>query len=373
MSLIKQKIEAIIKSREKSGFPSFAAFLFLLSRIYGGAVRLRGFLYRNGFLKSKKLPCKTISVGNITVGGTGKTPMVIYLTALIKELGYAPAILSRGYKGRAEKSGGIVSNGRTVLMSQEMAGDEPFMLAQTAKVPVLVGQNRFKSGMLAVKAFQPDVIVLDDAFQHLKLFRDIDLVLLDYRHPFGNGYLLPRGPLREPLSSLVRGHGFIFTRSDDSASPDSMLSVFTSRSFKAVHLPYISRVVKAEEKGNRTFSKSPVSDQYDTEILKGCRSFAFSGIANNQDFRNTAESMGFKIEGFSEFPDHYPYSAEDFSQILHSAASVSADILLTTEKDYARIGHRMKCPFDLVVIGIKISFGEDENAFRNFIQKRLAD
>lgn len=363
-----------MRSRGKSRFPFFGTLLFFLSLIYGGAVRLRGMLYKKGILKSAKLPCKTISVGNITAGGTGKTPMVLYLTALLKSLGYRPAILSRGYRGGAEKTGGIVSNGRTVLMSSEMAGDEPFMLAQTLNVPVLVGQNRFKSGMMAVKEFHPDVIVLDDAFQHLKLFRDIDLVLLDYRHPFGNAYLLPRGPLREPLSALFRGRGFIFTRSDDSAPPNSAISLFNAPFFKAVHLPYISQVVKGKEKGNRTFSENPVSEVYDAACLKGCRGFAFSGIANNQDFRNTVESMGCELAGFSEFPDHHRYAAEDLSQILHSAEAVSADILLTTEKDYARIGHRMmQCPFDLVVIGIRISFGKDENAFRRFIQSRLAD
>ncbi len=222
MSNIKQKIKAIMTDEGKSRLLSFESFLFVISLLYGGVVKLREFFYKKKMLKSERLPCKVISVGNVTVGGTGKTPMTIYVAELLNRLGYKVAILSRGYKGGAEKTGGIVSDGRTIFMEPDMSGDEPFMLAAKLKnTPVIVGKNRFEAGMLAIKKFKPDIIVLDDAFQHLKLVRDINLVLSDCRRPFGNTHMLPRGTLREPLSALLRGDAFILTRSDAPMSAHS--------------------------------------------------------------------------------------------------------------------------------------------------------
>jgi tetraacyldisaccharide 4'-kinase len=134
--------------------------------------------------------------------------MTIHLAEMLHRLGYKPVVISRGYKGGAEKRGGIVSDGRTFFMTAEKTGDEPLMMArrlQPIGVPVVVGRNRFRSGMLALRAFRPDVILLDDAYQHLKLWRDLDLVLLDGARPFCNTHLLPRGILREPVSALDRG------------------------------------------------------------------------------------------------------------------------------------------------------------------------
>ena len=190
-------------------------FLSMASKIYGGGVKLRQKLYQKGLVKSKRLPCMVISVGNLSVGGTGKTPMTIYLANLIQDFGNKAVVISRGYKGRAEKAGGIVSDGKVLLMGPETAGDEPYMMAVKLKnVPVIVGKNRFEAGMLAVRTFKPEVLVLDDAFQHLKLERDLDLVLLDCQRPFGNGHMLPRGIMREPVSALSRADALILTRSD---------------------------------------------------------------------------------------------------------------------------------------------------------------
>ena len=175
-------------------------------------------------IPSHQLPCKVICIGNLTVGGTGKTPMTMHVAQELKRLGYNTAIVSRGYRGGAEGRGGIVSDGQSIQMGPEQAGDEPFMMARSLSgIPVIVGKNRYAAGMLAVSEFQSDVIVLDDGFQHLRLKRDIDLVLLDRLHPFGNSYLLPRGTLREPISSLERGSACILTRCrtnrNDSATP----------------------------------------------------------------------------------------------------------------------------------------------------------
>ncbi len=196
--------------------PPFALnlLLMLLSKAYGAGVLLRRDGYASGFLKAKKLPCTVISIGNLTTGGTGKTPMTIYVAERVRRLGYRVAVISRGYKGTAEKSGGIVSDGSAIRMDPVTAGDEPFLLAASLKdIPVLVGHDRYQSGMHAINRFQTEVVILDDAFQHLALFRDLNLLLLDSSLPFGNGHLLPRGTLREPTSALRFSDALVMTRS----------------------------------------------------------------------------------------------------------------------------------------------------------------
>ncbi|OQY52502.1 MAG: tetraacyldisaccharide 4'-kinase [Desulfobacteraceae bacterium 4572_88] len=368
MSDIRKKIETIIKDGKKSRLFSFASLLFLISLLYSGLVKLRASLYQKGILKTKKLPVKVISVGNLTVGGTGKTPMIIYLANLLNRLGYQLAIVSRGYKGSAEKTGGIVSDGKTLLMGPDAAGDEPCMLAMRLRhIPVLVGQNRFEMGMLAIRKFSPDVILLDDAFQHIRLARDINLILMDHRHPFGNGYLLPRGPLREPISALSRGHALILTRHDPAFSQASPFS-FSTPIFRCTHAPHIFKVIRGKDTKQSPFPKDSLLQEPDASFLKGQNAFAFSGIARNSDFRDTIKHFGCNLCGFSEYPDHHPYSADDLANISCLAGESGADVLMTTEKDYARIPSDITWPMDLVVIGISISFGGDEKAFTHFIK-----
>ncbi len=375
---VKRKIETIMTTRGKSRSRFIESFLFAISIVYGGLVKLREALYKKGVLKSKRLPCPVVSIGNITVGGTGKTPMTVYVTELIRRFGYKVAIVSRGYKGKAEKTGGVVCDGRMICMEPDQAGDEPFMMAQRLRsVPVIVGKDRFKAGMLAVKEFNPDVVLLDDGFQHLRLYRDIDLVLLDYNSPFGNGHLLPRGILREPVSSLLRADALILTRSDSVPGSikakllDRLMDLAQMRSvFLSFHSTYIYKVLKgAGDIENSALSKSQACD---SEFLKGRKVFAFSGIARNEDFKHTVESFGCDVSGFAGFPDHHPYSDEDINTILRSAKDAGAEIICTTEKDYARMGHSKSWSIDLVIIGIEIAFGDDEASFNAYIQNRLS-
>ncbi|MBW2643060.1 MAG: tetraacyldisaccharide 4'-kinase, partial [Deltaproteobacteria bacterium] len=328
---------------------------------------------KKGFLQSKRLPCTVISIGNITVGGSGKTPMTIYMAELIKHLGYGVAIISRGYKGRAEKIGGVVCDGRMICMGPDEAGDEPFMISERLKtVPVIVGQNRFKAGILAIKKFKPDVLLLDDAFQHLKLNRDIDLVLLDSKKPFGNTYLFPRGTLRETASALLRGDAVIFTRSGvgKPAALDQVKRIVPKKPiFHSFHTPYIYKIIT--ENSLQSPDRLNISSMYDFDIFKRKRVFAFSGIASNDDFRRTIESFRCELENFLGFPDHHPYSNRELDEIVKSAMDLSAEFIFTTEKDYIRIAHKIKWPIDLVVIGIEISFGENDIAFKSFIKSRL--
>ena len=366
-----------MNSRGHPPAPLLASLLHGVSIFYGAVQRLRATCYRYRVVPSRALPCKVISVGNITVGGTGKTPMTIHVAAEIKRAGYKVVILSRGYKGRAEKHGGIVSDGRTLYMDAEQAGDEPFMIACRLKgVPVVVGRNRFAAGMLAISKFQPDVIVLDDAFQHLKLKRDIDLVLLDHVRPFGNSHLLPRGVLREPVSSLARSTACILTRCRAGADEAAMSSLAKIQMlvpgipvFTSSHVPYGYVVQKGAHN-----SFEAVTDVFlanDLEQVKHRKVFCFSGIARNNDFQHTVKELGFNVTGLLEFSDHHRYTPKDLATILRCAGDAGADRLITTEKDHARIAFKDPLPMELIVVGVKVSFGDREQDFISFIKNRL--
>ena len=211
---LKQQMEALMTDGARRG-PA-VGLLTGFSKIYGGAMAIRAACYsRQLLVKSQRLPCKVICVGNLTAGGTGKTPMAIYLARRLTRKGHRVVLVSRGYRGRAEKTGGVVSDGLRILMDDATAGDEPYLMARCLpKVPVVVGGDRFQAGMLAVRQLGAQVVVLDDAFQHLALERDFDLVLMDAARPLGNEHLLPRGVLREPISALRRAHAVVLTRAD---------------------------------------------------------------------------------------------------------------------------------------------------------------
>ena len=372
---VKRKVETIMTTRGESRSLFLESFLFAISICYGALVQQRDTLYKKGLLQSKRLPCPVISIGNITVGGSGKTPMTIYLAEFIGRFGYSVAIISRGYKGKAEKIGGVVSDGRIICMGPDKAGDEPLMIAKRLKtVPVIVGQNRYKAGVLAIKEFNPDVLLLDDGFQHLKLNRDINLVLLDSKEPFGNTHLFPRGTLRETASALERGDAVILTRSDvgkPAALGQIKNYVPKKPVFHSFHTPYIYKIIT----GNSLQSpdRLNISSKYDFDIFKSKRVFAFSGIASNDHFRRTIESFKCKLENFSGFPDHHPYSYRELDEIVKSSMNLSAEFIFTTEKDYVRIAHKIKWPIHLVIIGIEISFGENDMAFKSFIKSRLQE
>ncbi len=408
-----------MRSEKNSRTDFFGSFLFAVSLLYGSIVRTREFFYQKKIFKSRKLPCKVISVGNLTVGGTGKTPMTIHIARQLSSQGYNTAVISRGYGGCSEKTAAIVSDGQQIFLQSDEAGDEPFMMARNltlvpkplvpklglgnkrtfpswglgtrgsrglgtrGNIPVIVGQNRFKAGWLAIDKFAPDVIVLDDAFQHLKLVRDIDLVLLDYHRPFGNNHLLPRGTLREPLSALARADAFILTRCDAVPGEDqaALKKIIGNRPvFKTVHSPYISELI-LNKAGFKPLSKAGFKPALQGQssiagfkpALQGRNGFVFSGIAGNRDFRSTVETLGCRIAGFSEFADHHRYSAADIEAISDSAYKAKADILVTTEKDYVRISPETRWTLDLAVVGAEISFGADNHSFGQFIEKMISE
>jgi len=352
---------------------SFSGLLSVLAGVYGGATKLRSDAYGHGWLRVRRLPCRVISVGNIVLGGTGKTPMVIYLARQLQDLGIRTAVVSRGYRGRAERAGGIVSNGDRLLMGSEEAGDEPCMMARTLKgVPVLVGQDRYRTGRIALDAFAPEVIILDDGFQHLRLHRDINLVLLDTAYPIGNGRIFPRGTLREPISALSRADAVIMTRWSGDIPPTPTFASPICRKascrlpvFHAAHRSHIHIVDSyLDARGNETPPGSAAAG-----AAGGV--YAFSAIARNLDFVNALKKAGYRITGSRLFPDHHRYSQGEIRSIIEAARASNAGMLATTEKDVARIGEGIRWPMPLVVAGVTIFFGPQAEAFRRWVVKSL--
>jgi tetraacyldisaccharide 4'-kinase len=375
MIKLTQKVEAVMTGKEVPG-PLLHFLLTLLSMIYGIGVRLRSMLYDQKVLQTRKLSCAVISIGNLTVGGTGKTPMTIYLAHLLKRAGYQPAVISRGYKGLAEKKGGIVSDGQTVLLSPEVAGDEPFMMAQKLKdIPVLVGADRYRIGMKAVERFSPDVIIFDDAFQHRRLDRDLEILLVDDKTLFGNRCLLPRGILREPVSGISRTDLLVLTRCNENINSGfNRLTELASGKpvFKSFHEPYVCGVFSRTDKAdNRDTARCPVSGSPNFDFLKTAKVFVFSGIAKNEDFCATVKYLAGEVLGAISFNDHHQYTESDFFLITDRAQKASAEYLVTTEKDYVKIAGKMNGPIDIVVLGVKVSFKHDEMKFAEFIKTRV--
>ena len=374
-------------------------FLIFISFIYGFIVKIRVLFYRKNFLKIKKLPCIVISIGNITAGGSGKTPMAIYLAEALKKIGLKPVVLSRGYRGGMENGTGVAGDGSAVLSTSGDAGDEPHMMARRCSFPVVVGKDRFKTGMMAIKLFNPDIIILDDGFQHIQLQRDIDLVLLDFKAPFGNGRLLPAGRLREfPDEISRRADAVIFTRSKWieprwNGSVNEMKNNMTAR-YKS-EMPKDHRKIRAMGKpcfytrhkpflfffkkhGHTTMPDNGRDglNGYSLDELGGKEAILFSGIADNGAFKRTVEKLNIQVKDHLEFMDHYRYNKQDIESIIKHGKESGADLIITTEKDYARLCDEIiDWEMDMAVIGIDIDWsvngGKYDTEFICFIKNRL--
>ena len=365
MKTLRNRIEAALQNPERSPWFSLETLLLVLSMVYGAVMRLRPRLYESGWLPSRILPCRVLSIGNITAGGTGKTPMTIFIAQRIQAMGYRVAVISRGYRGELEDKGGVVSDGETILVGPEQAGDEPYLMASILRgVPVLVGRRRYEAGMLAVKRFQPDVILLDDAFQHLRLKRDLDLVLMDKRLPFGNGFLLPRGVLREPHVALKRAHAIVFTRcnSDSSKSPSHPL-IIQRPVFFTQHRPVI-RILSGGKDG---FSSNTEA----ISLIEGKRAVCFAGLADNRQFFTTLQQTGCKLIKTFSFSDHHHYTRFDLEAIAAEAVKCNAEIVATPFKDGVKLDASFPWPVPLAVVDAQIDFFGNENNFLSFLCSSL--
>ena len=323
--------------------------LRLVSVFYSAVLQARLFLYRKGIFKTRHLQGRVIGVGNLTLGGVGKTPVVMMIAEALCQKGFKPVILSRGYKGKTEGRARLVSDGHKVLLSADAAGDEPVMMAERLKnVPVIVGSNRYLAGKLAAEKFEADTFILDDSFQHLALHRDLNILLCDQKRPFGNGVVFPAGDLREPIDQFRRADLIMLTRCSGSQSPESFKEFNGSA-------PIIKTVLRLE-----SFQRLDTDETLEPEYLRGEKVAAFCGIVRPDDFIKTLEAVGANVAFHKNFPDHHPFNAEDLSAIETSARAKGARFLITTEKDAVKLkSFTFSLPILYAKVGIVILEGEE--------------
>lgn len=329
--------------------------LLWVAWLYGLVTRLRLWCYRHGWFSSAHLPCRVVSVGNLTVGGTGKTPVVILLAQWLSAKGQRVAILSRGYKRTSTEARLLVSNGSRLLAGPSEAGDEPFVIARRCPHAIVaVGADRVALGRWVLGQYPVDCIVLDDGFQHLALHRDVDLVLLDATDGAGLDALLPAGRLREPLTGLDRASAIIITRAEARQDVDEIRSRLREMSCSPSS---IAEVVF------RPASLAAVMSDEQQPVEWGLRKKAWlvSGIGNSRSFRRSAESIGVEILGESEFTDHHRYTPREIEQIRMAAAATGSEIVLTTEKDGGKLGLLLAPddPWWMLRLGTEVVHGEE--------------
>jgi tetraacyldisaccharide 4'-kinase len=325
--------------------------LRLVSVFYAFGQRVRAWLYRQKIFSSRRLNCRVISIGNLTLGGTGKTPTVMMVADTLRRKGFKPAILSRGYGGQSRKSVNVVNDGKQTLLSPEVVGDEPVMMARRLKdIPVLTGRIRYETGKYAIEHFGADVLILDDGYQHLRLHRDVNILLCDASHPFGNGVVFPAGNLREPLSAIGRADLICLTRCRGDNPTDRIDGCNRKRVpviKTGLRVQSVIDLGSGEERGIETLQHQSVA--------------AFCGIAHPLDFFHTLEQLSVEIANQNYFPDHHDYSTDELNAIENRAKQTGAKLIVTTEKDAVKLkGHSFDLPVYAVRITLEILEGQEE-------------
>ncbi len=320
----------------------------LLSALYGMGLSCRR-LCHSYLKKPGRLPARVISVGNLTLGGTGKTPAVIALALEAEKRGLKPCILTRGYRGRT-RGPCFVSKGDGPLLNVRQAGDEAILMAGALRgVPVVKCRDRYEAGLFALENLQPGLLfILDDGFQHWGLLRDADVLLIDATNPFGNGRLFPEGILREPLCSMKRAHFIVITKADMAAG-ETVAGII--RNIRR-HNP-AAPVFEASHKPAGLIGASGKTTGPDT--LSGREVYAFAGIANPSYFRSLLVSQGARVVKFREFRDHYFYRQRDMDEIRRDARGLD---IITTEKDLVKI-RDLRIPDEIFALRIEFSVAGD--------------
>lgn len=324
-----------------------------LSAVYGAITRTRLSMYRSGTFRSTKLDRPVISIGNITTGGTGKTPLVEWVARRLAQNGKRVCILTRGY-GRARPGERVlVSDGQTVFSTPEAAGDEAFLLATNLKghAALISDANRVSAGEDAIKHLRPDCFILDDGFQHLRLARDLDIVTIDATNPWGGGRLLPVGRLREPLSGLSRADCVVITRVDQAGEVESIHNVIKTYAHCQIFTSRMSTRGLVSISNSLQNVAKPIG--------------AFCGVGNPTSFFKHLLREGFSPVFQRVMPDHHPYTQQDIDSIGRAAKDAGAHSLVTTAKDAVKL-KTFTPPLPVFSLDIEISIDNGEEFTRMF-------
>lgn len=352
-------------------------FLKGLSHIYRDLIQLRLFLYNKGIFRHHALGCQVISVGNLTVGGTGKTPVVEIFARELQKAGRHVAILSRGYK-KAEpgfvekfvdkvtfrekrKPPRVVSDGHKLLLDSKMSGDEPYMLASNlSNVAVLVDKDRVKSGRYAINKLGCDTLILDDGFQYFSLKSRIQICLVDRMNPFGNENVLPRGILREPVKNIKRAHFIFITKSTGSGDEDikARLRELNPKAEIIVcrhSAQYLKNVYTSEE--------------MELGFLKSLKIVSLCGIAAPRGFEKELKARGAELLDKERFADHHRYTQQEIINIINKSMKLGADAIITTEKDAVRFPHLERCDVPVYFLRVNIEILSGAKDFQSCIER----
>ena len=371
---------------QKRRFGLWSIPLAFFSLLYNVGVWFRLKAYEKGILRGKSLPGFAVSVGNITTGGTGKTPAVAMLAEWAIGEGHRVAILSKGYGGRYKQEILEVSDGKHIYADSQIAGDEPVLLARKGGgSPVIISENRYLAGMYAYKKFGSDFFILDDGFQHLELERNLNLALIDASDPFGNAHLLPWGPLREPLSQLERADVIILTRFSRVESSENIGQGAENNTIRrtpgAIRSPRETLAFLKEKFPSTSVFRAdhipdelvfPLSgDVHPPEFLRGKRVLAFAGIANPEQFQESLMKLGADVAQFKGFRDHYPFDGDEIRELIRIKEKVGASCLITTEKDWMRIAPFEPIHNDLAYLSVRFAFLPGQEGIFRIIKNGL--
>ena len=376
---LEQYFLELISGKRRSWYDkALIQFLFIASRFYRMAIQFRNWLYDKRVIRHHALGCLVVSIGNVSCGGTGKTPVVEVFARTLSARGRKVAVLSRGYRSkklsfkekmRLRLSGKkidlppkVVSDGKNLLLNSEFAGDEPFMLASNLKdVAVVVDKDRVKSGIYAIENFKTDLIILDDGFQYLMLKPHINIVLVDSSDPFGNGHVLPRGTLREPIKNIRRAD-YIFLTKSDGTHKIQHLKRFLRRCTRR------AEIIECCHKPKYIVSMSD-GKQEELSYLKGKKVAALSAIAKPESFEAFLKQLGAELVYCDHYADHHRYTQQEIIDFINQAKAAGAEYIVTTEKDAVRIPKIDRCDVPLIYLRIQIDILSGQENFDQCISR----
>jgi tetraacyldisaccharide 4'-kinase len=370
-------LEVILEERRGTRAALVRFALYISSKLFQVAIKVRRFLYNVRILRDSTLGVQVIAIGNLTVGGTGKTPVVEKFARELRDQGRNVAILSRGYRSKPTPlhkkilnkiflrddttPPRVVSDGKSLLLDSEMAGDEPYMLASNLKdVVVLVDKDRVKSGRYAIEKFGCDTLLLDDGFQYWKLRgRRQDIVLIDRQQPFGNERLLPRGTLREPPSHLARASVIFITKSDGNTDVlRRRIAQFnpTASVIECIHHPlYLEDVFTGQRVG--------------LDFLKGRKVASLSGIAQPESFEQSLVQLGAELVYSKRFADHHRFSQQEILNAINRSKKRQAETIITTQKDAVRFPKLDRRDLAIYFMRVEIKILSGANDFQDCVRK----